>query len=578
MSSLRKYQLSINGIFGVYFYRPSNFYGFNPQYVTSCLMKLAYFMLLSMGLNLYSVIAAQAAMPLWSFTPDRNFPPGTAVSATGIVMVKYIVTNNTSHARNLAIRPQTGVNQNDGPCSVGPHGSCTLLLTIVGSALPARGLSGGPILCQTLSDGKTAGSFSCYQPSPTDNLAISLISHHLSMLPIPLQNATANQPFVYNLKSAVQFYDENAKAGFPAQGLVTPDEQDGLHFDPASFSIVGVPKRIGTYLFKVGVKNAYSTVEPVDFTVQVNPNAKDKPVFKQHYFMNNAISGQKYTMNLIELVEPTAGFMLNNQLSFRIDSQLSSSDWLSISSDDPGRLEGNVPVTLAGQEAEITLIASSNTGGDSLPLTVKIPIMYDSEKKPVINPFRLEHLAGTHVYDDLSGYINDPAHDSDLKLILEKVEPAATWLSVSSNNPTVLQGIIPDKVAGQQFQLTLRAHSSMGGNSDSIIVPFQISIDTEQAPRFKEVKPLMPMLYPEQPFFYDFVASEDIYPEYSDVPYEIKFAPGFNPPDWLRMENNKLIADRVPEDVKDDIDIYVVIKNIPGGFSRKYLLRLIVMI
>ncbi len=530
---------------------------------------------LGMGLSAFCFsITLQAGMPVWSITPDPGFPPVTSVSSTTFAQVKYNVTNNSSRAHNLVIVPQTGVSQN-GACFLAPKGSCVLTLTIIGSALPASGLSGGPVLCST-SDGTTPNPNQCYQPYSTDHLAITMVPNRLSMQPIPIQEATANQFFVYNLKSAVTFYEENLNAGFPAQAIVSPAEQDGLRFDSSSFSITGTPKRTGTYLFKVGVQNAYGTSEFIDFAVQAQANAKDKPVFKQHYSMASALPAQKYSMNLMELVEHQTGFMHTNQISFRIDTQLSHPDWLDIASDDSSRLEGKVPSEAAGKEAELTLIASSNTGGDSLPLTIKIPIAYDPAQKPVINSFELEQLAGSNMYEDLSSYIDDPAHDSNLKLILDKVEPAAPWLSISSLNPTVLEGTVPDEATGQQFQLTLRASSAIGGSSEPIVIPLQISIDPKQTPRFKAAKPLMPILYRNQSFSYDFVAANDIYPEFNDAPYLIAFAKDFNPLGWLRLEGNKLISDRVP-DVPDDVEIKIVIKNTPGGASEEYLLSLISM-
>lgn len=580
MKNLSKNQLLVNGIPRLFNIRKEIYIVLARFFVLpKHIKKLTHLMpQLIMSLCAFCfVISAQAAGPIWTITPDYGFPPRSSVSSTGIVTVKYIVTNNSSRAHNLVISPQAGVNQNGGPCSLAPKGSCTLTLTIVGSALPGSGLSGGPVVCQTYSDGATPDTNQCYRPSPADNLVITMVPNSLSMLPIPIQEATANQFFVYNLKPAVKFYDENASAGYPAQGIVSPEEQDGLRFDPATFSITGTPKRTGKYLFKVGAKNAYGTAAPIDFEVQAQVNAKDKPVFKPHYSMVSALPDQKYSMNLMELVEPQTGFMLTNQISFRIDAELSHPDWLHIASDDATRLEGIVPPDAAGQEVEVTLLASSNTGGDSLPLRVKIPIAYDSQKKPVINSFELEKLAGTDIYEDLSRYIDDPAHDANLKLTLDKVDPVVTWFKISSINPTVLEGAVLDKATGQQFQLTLRAHTSIGGASDPIIIPLQISIDPEQTPRFKVAKPLMPIVYPGQTFTYDFVANKDVSPEYSDAPYEIKFAEGFNPPYWLRLEKNKLISDLVPGDLNDDIDIKIVIKNIPGGSSGEYLLSLIIM-
>ncbi|RUR19416.1 hypothetical protein ELY21_04130 [Legionella sp. km535] len=413
----------------------------------------------------------------------------------------------------------------------------------------------------------------------TPSFSVRVIPHGITMSAIPIQEATANTPFVYNLKTAVKFYDENLRAGFPPYGIVTPAEQDGLRFDQASFSIVGTPKRTGTYLFKVGAQNTYGTAAQVDFRVQVRVNEKDKPVFKQNYSIASALPDQKYSLNLMDLVEQHAGFMQTNQISFRIDEDSSHPDWLDISRNDVTRLEGKVPPTAAGQEVEVTLIASSNTGGDCLrPLTIKIPVAYDPTKKPTINSFKLEKLAGANIYEELSGYINDPSHDPKIKLILEKVEPAASWLHISPLNPTVLEGTVPDQATGQKYLLTLRANTLIGGNSDPVTIPLNISVDKKQMPRFKSDKPILPILYPGQPYLYDFVENNDVYPEYHDAPYEIQFAEGFNPPDWLRLEQNQLIADMVPpEIVNEDLEIKIMIKNIPGGLSNEYILSLTIM-
>ena len=542
-------------------------------------MKLARLILmLAIGFSTFCfVTVTQARIPVWSLTPDTTFSPKASVTSTGIAIVKYTVINNSSKPHTLAILPQTGVSQNGGVLSIGPKSTAILILTIMGSALPASGFSGGPVLCQT-NPGGIPNPNQCYQPSsPADSLAITIVPHNLSMLPIPIQEATANRPFVYNLKSAVNFYDENAGAGKPAQGVVSPAEQDGLHFDQASFSIIGTPKRTGTYLFKVGAQNAYGTAEPVDFQVQAQINEKEKPVLKQNYPIASALPEQKYSMNLLELVEPQTGFMVTNQLSFEIDSEYNNADWLHIAQEDSTLLEGKVPSNAAGQEVTVTLFANSNTGGRSNSVTIKIPIAYDPEKKPVINPFGLEKLVGTTIYEDLSGYINDPAHDSNLKVILEKVEPEASWLRISSLNSTVLEGSVPDKVTGQLFKLTLRASTPIGGSSDPVIIPLQISVRKDRTPGFKEDNPIFPLIYPGQAFFYDFVANRDIYPEYDDAPYEIKFADDYKHPGWLRLEDNKFIADEVPDTIDSMIEVYVTIKNVPGGQSHVIALMLTVM-
>jgi hypothetical protein len=124
------------------------------------------------------ITATQAGVPLWSFTPNANFPPTAYVTPTNTAVVQYIVTNNSPKAHNLVIKPRQGLSQN-GPCLVGPKGSanstCTLTLTITGSELSASGLSGGPVLCQANANG-TPNPNQCYQPNPADRLAINLVT------------------------------------------------------------------------------------------------------------------------------------------------------------------------------------------------------------------------------------------------------------------------------------------------------------------------------------------------------------------------------------------------------------------
>lgn len=408
---------------------------------------------------------------------------------------------------------------------------------------------------------------------------VTVIPHHLSMQNIPEQRATANQPFIFPLKSVVRYYDENQMAGAPAQAIVQPIEQDGLRFDPGSFSIVGTPTQIGIYQFSVAVHNANGTTEPVSLVIRVQANAKDKPRFKPHYSMVSGLPEQKYSMNLMELVEPQPGLWVTNQVSFRVVGNQRNSDWLHIAQDDATHLVGDVPPEVAGQEVEITLVARSNTGGDSDPLIVRIPIAFDSAKKPEFNVFKLEQAAGAKVYEDLAKYIKDPAHDSRLKVVLDKVEPADLnlKLNISASNPTVLEGSIPKDATGKLFQLTLRAHTPIGGSSGAIKVPLQINFDQKKKPFFKSPSPVLPMLYPGESYYYDFVEHNDVFPEYEDVPYEISFDEEFVHPKWLRIENNKLIADAVFEDIEDDVLIRLVIKNTPGGKSEVYSLKLKVM-
>ena len=86
---------------------------------------------------------------------------------------------------------------------------------------------------------------------------------------------------------------------------------------------------------------------------------------------------QEYRLNLLDLIETRPSFMRSNQVSFEIDKNLPYPSWLSIDKDNATFLHGHVPSSEAGQNRSVTLIASSNAGGDSLPLTITIPVASD---------------------------------------------------------------------------------------------------------------------------------------------------------------------------------------------------------
>ncbi|HRD68597.1 MAG TPA: hypothetical protein PK657_00480 [Legionella sp.] len=402
----------------------------------------------------------------------------------------------------------------------------------------------------------------------SDYLSVTVIPHALSMFPIPVQKATANQSFVMNLKRYVAYYDENVTAGKPAQPVVYPTSQDGLYFDKDSFSIVGTPNRLGTYHFKVGVQNVNGSAKSTDLIIEVESNPKDKPVFKKTPSIPSAQLMQGYHMNLLDLLESKKEFMLSNQISFKIKPNQNNPEWLYLVSDDTTQLMGNVPEHVDGQEVSLVIIASSNTGGDSEPLTLKIPIAYDPLKKPKIGYFEMEYDVETEIREDLFKYVDDPVRDKNLKLIIDKIEPIANWLNISSYNPTVLEGLIPEEVTGQKFNITLRATTAAGGTSDPIIIPLQVKVRKDKTPRFKVDNPILPMLHAGEPYFYDFTANRDIFPDFEEAPYFIAFAENISHPEWLRIENNQLHADLVPNDLESVIPLSLKIRNIPGGQSE----------
>lgn len=408
----------------------------------------------------------------------------------------------------------------------------------------------------------------------TSYFSVRVIPHKLSMATMVPQSATANLEFIYDLKPAVKYYVENVKAGNNVVVTVKPEEQDGIRFDPALVALTGKPTHTGTYVFKVAATNKNGSTEPVSLRLDVSANIKDKPVFKKIYPVVTAVSGKKYHMALMNLIEPQAGFKVTNQVSFRIEKKENSPDWLSISKNDSFLLTGEVPDGMGGTEVELNLIATSNTGGDSEPLTLKIPVAYDPEKTPVMEAFELSKDAGMQLHENLSQYIHDPAFDNSLQLILDKVTPDAPWINVSPVNPTTLTGTVPMNATGKKFMITLRASTITGGSSVPVTVPLQISIDEEKTPRFKNNPQVLPIIYPGQAYIYDFAENRDVYPEYDSIPYEIEFADESSQPYWLRIKHNQLIADKVPEDIDKDVVVKVIIRNIPGGKSKPISLHL----
>jgi hypothetical protein len=304
-------------------------------------------------------------------------------------------------------------------------------------------------------------------PAASFDVNVTVIPHCPVMLPIAHQSATANQNFTLNLKPYIKYYNENFQAKKTPQMTVVPAQQDGLRFDPASYSLVGKPERIGKYAFKVSVKNEGCTSQTTQLSLDVKANLKDKPVFKTKPSLAAGFANHKYHMNLMELIQPTTGFMVNNQVHFRIDNAKPHPNWLNISTTDATKLVGLTPDYSAGTTVTMSLFASTNTGGDSAPLLVNIPIGYDSEQKPKIEPFNLSEFAGKELHVDISKYIVNPG-GQPVQLYIDKVEPLASWLSHSQ---TTLMGSIPPEATGQLYQLTLRASTVAGGSSKPIKIP-----------------------------------------------------------------------------------------------------------
>lgn len=361
----------------------------------------------------------------------------------------------------------------------------------------------------------------------------------------------------------------------PTTALVTPIAQDGLSYDAATSSIIGTPTRSGLYRFLIRAVNGHSVTapQPLDIDVAINPH--DQPVFKQHYRIPSAMMAHDYQINLMSLIDSPQQFAANNPTRFRIDSSREHPAWLNLDSERPTLLKGHVPLMGMGGVTRVTLIATSNTGGDSKPLTIDIPVVYDPALRPIMQQnIQLAGAVGFDQHDDLAQYITDPTPDGSLRVILDKIEPAAPWLSISATNPTALAGVAPNDAVGQCYQITAYANTQTGGNSVPVTISLQLAIDANKTPRFATESPQLPALHAGESYLYDFTHREDIHPLYKDIPYHVELASNKDNPPWLRIVNNQLIAAMVPDNIKKEQKIFITIKNIPGGESAELSISL----
>lgn len=531
--------------------------------------KLVLILFVLLGFNSYGFDYPSVYTTFTSPLPTKMYCDDTAHVSM------YISFINLKGTEVWYVPPGTKLSNVSGNCPSIPYaegyygnGTCTLSVTIKTGPCPSMPITGQLTYRVKGKEGRRPHLHDWDYSYPLPSFNIAVVPHPITMNGIPSQEATANKNFTYNLKSAVKYYDENKVMGIPSKITVEPLEQDGLKFDPTTLSITGQPNHYGTYIFKVKAENKNVTTQPVNLSIIAKSNPAEKPRFKLDTETPHAISGQKYSLNLLPLLEPQKGYMVTNQVSFHIKEKHENAEWLEPSKDNPTLLEGTVPIKLAGVNAELILVASSNTGGNSEEFLLKIPIAFDATKRPTINQFSLNKSAGSSLDDDLIDFISDPAQDATLKLNLVKVEPEAPWLHISPYYPTRLQGTIPPDAIGERYEITLQASTQTGGSSESEIVSLMVKTNDEYKPSFKSDQMILPMLHPGQPYFYDFVEHADVYPEFSDMPYTIQFHEDYIKPDWIRLENNTLKADLIPETLTSPVTLHIVIKNKPGGQSE----------
>lgn len=175
---------------------------------------------------------SHADQPVWTFTPTTATTVVFPVNLTSSII--YKVSNQSSRAHTLVIKPIQGVMQ-VGACVLAPKGqtgdTCTLNLSVTGNQLPSGGISGGPVLCQSNSDG-TPNPNQCYQPNPQDRL-----------------NITVGAPI-------------SDSVDWRVHGKVTPVKNQGDCLSSYAFSTTGAVE--GFYSINSGILRSFSEQQLVD--------------------------------------------------------------------------------------------------------------------------------------------------------------------------------------------------------------------------------------------------------------------------------------------------------------------------
>ena len=76
-----------------------------------------------------------AGTPLWTFAPVAEYPAKLSIGPTGQATVQYIVTNQSNKPHLLRMAPIAGIAPSGCVARLEPHQSCTLSLSVTGSAL-----------------------------------------------------------------------------------------------------------------------------------------------------------------------------------------------------------------------------------------------------------------------------------------------------------------------------------------------------------------------------------------------------------------------------------------------------------
>lgn len=309
----------------------------------------------------------------------------------------------------------------------------------------------------------------------TSEFKVVTVPHPLSMVQIPRQKSVAGVSFQLPISPYILYALENKMGGYSPEVIITPETLDGLTVDKTNSLLKGTPTRTGEYHFKVSAKNSRVKTAPVDIVVNVEANPKDKPSFKKNVPQISLVPNQDVQINLMNLIEPSGSWMGTNQVHFRITWHNEPGKSFYIDETSGYLLKGRVSKDFLGQSAELTVIASSNTGGDSSPYLFKMDVSPDPALKPVINTHLEWTVQANHIfYEDLTNKILDKTNDPELSLLIDQTSPVAGWLTVSSDNLRAITGEVPEDLRGKTVSVILRASSKIGGLSDPVTVIFHV--------------------------------------------------------------------------------------------------------
>ncbi|WP_133137600.1 WD40/YVTN/BNR-like repeat-containing protein [Legionella rowbothamii] len=180
----------------------------------------------SLGFSIIlSSALAHAATPVWTFSAPN--PALVLVDNGQTATVQYTVTNQSTKTKKLVLTATPGVSAS--PCYlVGKGSTCSLILTINGSLIPAAGLYSGPILCEEGNPNQ------CYQPSLSNQLQIKRGTSPILLTTISVNPASLT--FVINTTGVVTVTNQSATVNLNDLQVTLPAN---LNINPSSTCVVG---------------------------------------------------------------------------------------------------------------------------------------------------------------------------------------------------------------------------------------------------------------------------------------------------------------------------------------------------